>query len=555
MDDGARGKPHLTRTPAGVDPRNPRAPCPGKPSSGRPARNGGTPLHDQDDDTEAPAVCRIGNHPHRGEGRVCERHLDAMRDQLAGIARMTRLLPSLLVPGSAAAGPGAKVSTSRTGSPTSARLDVLSLLGPGGAEIRRDARMLSPLVRRWATQHTYQVTVPTPDGKTATETRTLYQWHAEVVTDGPRRHVECSCNRQHVDRDGKTVTVARPLMVLEDDQVGSIPPAEWLDMWVRRWRIALGYTTSPIRGRVSLAVDTDQRKRVDRAKIAQRLRSARTSPALMPAVAQLIAIQRAYEKHLQRAKFAVRMGLMGIRYDGPEHQARVAAVLSAGKLPAAGDLAGATFTPVHDPIAAEWATRAGYAGVAAAVEVDAGKLAEWLPLAADTDHEDVDLSAFATELRGLHRELEHVLGETSDDQWIGKCPAKLRDAEGEETDQLCGAGLWQDPYRSRVECPRCHTVWPSDQWMHLASLIRVTWPIDRRRRYYQGDKVAAEKAVRDRAASGARSYRCRGCERVQDVEWSETTRRGEVTRTWSPVRLVCPSGCLSGGTTAATAAA
>lgn len=499
----------------------------------------------EDEHEEAPAVCRIGNHNHRGPGRVCERHLDAMRDQLAGIARMTRLLPSLLVPGSAAADAGAKVSTSRTGSPTAARLDVLSLLGPGGAEIRRDARMLSPLVRRWATPHTYQVTVPTEDGKTTTETRTLYQWHAEVVTAGPRRAVECSCNRQHVDRDGKTVTVARPLLVLEDDQVGSIPPAEWLDMWVRRWRIALGYTTSPIRGRVSLAVDTDQRKRVERAKTAQRLRSARMSPALMPAVAQLIAMQRAYQQYLQRAKFAVRMSLMGLRYDGPDHQARVAAALDAGKLPAGGIPPGGTFTPVHDPIAAEWATRTGYAGVAAAVEVDATKLAEWLPLAADTDHEDVDLAAFAAELRGLHRELEHVLGETSDDQWIGKCPARLRDTDGEETDQLCGAGLWQDPYRTRVECPRCHTVWPSDQWMHLATLIRITWPIDRRRRYYQGDKTAAEKAIRDRAEAGVRAYRCRGCERIMDVEWTETTRRGERTRTWSPARLVCPGGCIA----------
>lgn len=502
-------------------------------------------MHDHDDyPGEEPAVCRIGNHNHRGAGRVCERHLEAIRSQLAGVARMTRMLPGLLVPGSAPAA-GDKVSTSRTGSPTSARLDVLSLIAPGGSEIRRDARMLSPLVRRWATRHTYDVTVPTADGKTETETRTLYQWHAETVTDGPRRQVECSCGRPHLDREGRTVTTARPRLVLDDDQVGSIPPAEWLDMWVRRWRLALNYTTSPLRAQVNLTVAADQRQRVDRATIAQRLRSARQSPALMPAVAQLIAIQRAYENHLQRAKFAVRMGLMGLRYDGPEHQARVAAALGAGQLPAEGIPPGATFTPVHDPVAADWAMRYGYAGVAAAVEVDAGKLSEWLPLAADTDHDDVDLAVFATELGGLHRELEHVLGETSDDQWLGKCPAKLRDADGEETDQLCGAGLWQDPYRSRVDCPRCHTSWPQRDWMYLATMIRISWPIDRRRRYYQGDKVAAEKAIRDRAESGARGYRCRGCERILAVEWAETTRRGELTRTWSPVRLACPGGCLS----------
>lgn len=504
-------------------------------------------MHDYDDEDE-PAVCRIGDHKHGGRGRVCERHLDAIRAQLAGVARMTRMLPALLVPGSSGGDAGVKVSTSRTGSPTAARLDVLSLLAPGGAEIRRDARMLAPQVRRWSTLTHYDVTVPGPDDKPITERRELRTWHAETVTDGPRRPVECSCNRQHVDRDGRTVTVARPHLVLEDDQVGSIPPAEWLDMWVRRWRIALNYTTSPIRGRVSLACHTDQRTRVDRARIAERLRSARQTPTLMPAVAQLIAVQRAYNDYLSRAKFAVRMSLLGLGRGGAAHQARVAAAVDGGRLPDGADLAGATFTPVHDPIAAEWAVRCGYAGVAAAVEVDAGKLAEWLLLAADTDHEDVDLGAFAAELRQLHRELEHVLGETSDDQWIGRCPANLRDADGEDTDQLCGAGLWQDPYRSRVECARCHTVWPYDQWMHLATLIRISWPIDRRRRYYQGDKVVAEKAVRTRAESGVRAYRCRGCERVLDVEWVELTRRGELTRTWSPVKLVCPGGCISGGT-------
>lgn len=546
MDDGARGNPPDSH-PRGIGhPATPTRPSswPAQLGAG-PRGNGGTPLHDHDDYEDPPAVCRVGNHQHRGDGPVCERHLERMRAQLAGVARMTCMLPGLLVPGSAAAGPGAKVTTSRIGSPTSARLDVLSLLGPGGAEIRRDARMLSPLVRRWAERVSYVVTVPGEDGEPVTETRTLYQWHAEVVSDGPAREVSCSCGRPHLDSTGKRVVVAPPRLVMDDDQVGSIPPAEWLDMWVRRWRIALNYTSSPIRGRVNLAVDQDQRRRVERAKIAQRLRSARMSPALMPAVAQLISVQRAYENHLQRARFAVRMGLMGIRYDGPDHQARVAAALDAGALPIGGIPPGGTFTPVHDPIAAEWAVRYGYAGVAAAVEVDAQKLIEWLDLAADTDHEDVDMAAFATELAGLHRELEHVLGLTSDDQWIGKCPARLRDADGEETDRICGTGLWQDPYRSRVECPRCHTAWHQLDWMHLANLIRITWPIDRRRRYYQHDKTMAEKAVRDRADAGARSYRCRGCERVLNIEWSQTTRRGETVATWSPVRLVCPGGCIA----------
>lgn len=503
------------------------------------------------DQGEEPAVCRIGEHKHRGAGSVCAGHLDGMRAQLAGVARMTRELPGRLVPGSPAAGD--KVTTSRIGSPTSARTDVLSLLGPGGAEIRRDARMLSPLIRRWSTMHTYDVTVPGPDGEPVTETRQLRQWHAELVTVGPGKPVECSCGRPHLDAAGRTVTRPRPLMVLDDDQVGSIPPAEWLDMWVRKWRLALRHTTSPIKGRVDLACDADQRRRLERARIGESLRAARRSPALMPAVAQLIAVQRTYRDYLARAAPLVRMSLLGVRYDGPDHQARVAAAVGAGRIPGPGDVPGTAFevlpAAVHDPVAAEWAVRYGYAGVAAAVEVDARYLAEWLPLAVDTDDPDneIDIVVFAADLRALHTELEHVVDATSDKIWVGRCPAFLRDTDGEDTDRLCGAGIRQDPYLSVIDCPGCHTTWPESEWLHLANLIRLRWPIDRRRRYTQGDKVVAEKAVRDRADAGARAYRCRGCERVLAVDWVETTGRRDLTRTWSPARLSCPGGCLSGG--------
>lgn len=510
-------------------------------------------MHDHSYDEAPPvAICRVGGHQHPGTGNLCDRHLDRARRELADVARMTRELPGRLVPDGSAS-TGDKVTTSRIGSPTAGRLDVLNLLAAGGREIRRDARMLAPQIRRWSTLSTYEVTVPGPDGKPRTETRTLRTWHAEPVTVGAAGPVSCNCGQQHLDRDGKPVKTARPLLVMDDDQVGSIPPAEWLDMWVRRWRLALRHTTSPIKGRVDLACDADQRRRLERVKMAEAMRAARGVPALMPAVAHLAAVHAAYTDHLQRAVPRVRMALLGVRDDGPEHQARVAAATGAGRLPDAADLTGAALNPVHDPIAAEWAVRYGYAGVAAAVEVDARYLAEWLPLAADHDDpdHDVDVATFATELRALHTELEHVLGYTSDTIRIGRCPAYLRDTDGEDTDRLCGAVIRQDPYRSVVECPRCHTSWPEREWMHLANLIRVRWPIDPHRRYTQGDKVAAEKAVRERADSSTRAYRCRGCERVMTVDWVETTGRRDLTRTWSPKGLACPGGCIAGGVTAA----
>lgn len=493
--------------------------------------NGGT-VHDQYDDTPPEAVCRVGGHKHPGTGALCERHLDRMRAQLGGVARMTRELPGRLVPDGSTS-TGDKVTTSRIGSPTPARLDVLNLLGAGGREIRRDARMLSPLIRRWSTVSTYEVIAPDPDepGKLRTETRQLRTWHSEPVL-GP---------------------TGKPLQVLADDQVGTIPPAEWLDMWVRRWRLALRHTSSAIRGRVDLACDADQRKRLERVRMAEAMRKARGVPALMPAVAQLDAVHAAYQDYLARTGARVRMALLGIRYDGPEHRDRVDQAIGAGRLPAAADLAGATFTPVHDPIAAEWAVRYGYAGVAAAVEVDANYLSRWLPAAAEHDDGDFSilLAEFAVELRALHAELEFVLGETSDLVRIGRCPAYLRDTDGEDTDRLCGAIIRQDPFRSVIECVRCHTEWAEHTWMHLANLIRNRWPIDPYRRYSQGDKVAAEKAVRERAEAGDKAYRCRGCEKVVSVKWVETTGRGALSRTWSPNGFACPGGCIAGGVTVA----
>lgn len=444
---------------------------------------------------------------------VCRRqhdaaeHVDELRTLLGDVARMTRELGYHLMPGSGI--PGEKVSTSRTGSPTPARLDVLSLIGPGGREVRRDARNLAPLVRRWSTVTTY--TVPTPDGPRERELRT---WHAELVTGAG----------------------GRPVLVADDDQVGAIPPAEWCDEWVRRWRLILqhGARTMPAGRWVDYQpTDDDQDKRLTRAGLAEWMRMSRGRPHMLRAVAAFLALRVAYADAVQR----VAPALLGVRRDGDQHARRAEDALAGARPPAIA----------HDPAAAEWIVRYGAARTAAAVEVDAHYLQTWLPMVTGVDDPDdqVGLGRFAAELRAMRKELQHVLGETKDAQWIGRCPVKLLDDEGHETGRRCGAGLWHDAHRpgEPIECPRCYTRTPERQWLTLGARIREAWPIDTRRRYTGEDKRHAELA--------ATMPTCRGCERTMAVDWRPSPARGDREPMWRPARLFCPAGCLAGGTVAA----
>ncbi len=478
------------------------------------------------------AVCRIGNHTHRGTGALCARHLAELRDELTGVARLTARLTHHLVPGGTPAGD--KVSTSRIGSPTAARLDALSLLAGGGRETRRDARNLHVQVRRWSTRVPYQAET-IRDGKKTLETRYTTGWHTQLITDGVPQPHTCSCGAVHdTDAVPTGTPLGRPLLTLDDDQIGLIPPAEWADEWVRRWRIALGKTRSPIRGRVDLACDADQRRRVERARAAQAMRDARRIPAAWPALALFTAVSAAYQQHLADTASRVTLALLGVRDDGPQHQQRVAAAQAGQILD--------TSRVLHDSVSAEWAVRYGHAHTAAAVEIDTGRLASWLELAADADDPDtlIDLPGFAAELRSLHSELAHIVGEVSDAIRLGRCPAFRRDHDGNDTDRLCGYTLWQDPYRDLVECAQCRTAWPKKEWLRLAGLIRRRWPVDRHRRYTHADRTEAERNV---------DYlpKCSGCERTMRIEWRDATGRRDLTRFWAPAALVCPSGCIAGG--------
>ncbi|MEU7590603.1 hypothetical protein AB0A95_30475 [Micromonospora sp. NPDC049230] len=495
------------------------------------------------DDDAPTGICQVGGHPHDTVAALCTHHLDAARAHLAELPRLVRSLSHLLVPGPAI--PGEKVSTTRVGSPTPARLDVLTLVGPGCTEIRRDRRSLAPQVRRWSTVETVTVSVARGRGRPPEqERRQIRVWHRELVVD----------------------YAGRPLLVADDDQVGVVPPAEWADLWVRRWRHNLGHPV-PERGRVGgwgrrwrkqgdpkagtrpggapVALPALDRVAQERAaQLAQVAESADArladaaareallmrhgQPLVLPAVAAYLTLKATYRAARDRVGAAV----LGIGGDGPTAQARAGAAVTGQRVD----------RQPTDVVAAQWALRYGGATTAAHVEVDAAYLAEWLPYAAARDNpDDVGVGEFCVELRALVAELEHTLGETRDDHWLGRCPNLLVDGDGETTGRVCGYGLWQDPYRSRVECPRCHAAWSEHEWLRLAAQIRAKWPIDQRRLYTLGDRVAAERHTE-------RLPQCRGCERTMAVEWREIRGRGYRESMYRPVGWACPGGCIAGGT-------
>lgn len=421
---------------------------------------------------------------------------------------MTRQLTYHLMPGSPL--PGEKVTASRDGSPTPASLKILTMVGPGVTEIRRDRRSLSPQVRRWSTVETVDVHNP---GRPV-QRRQIRVWHRELV----------------VDHNG------RPVLVPDDDQVGVIPPAEWCDVWVRRWRLALQHNRTELAGRWVDYSEAEQGRRLTRAAIGETVRIDRGIPTFMRAVAAYVAVSRAYAQHQQRVR--VGTAILGLRDDGPQHVARVADALAGVRPP----------TVAHDPATAEWIMRFGTARTAATVEVDVHYLTTWLPLVAELDDPDETLSVakFGAELRALHAELEHALGETRNVQWVGRCPARLADEDGTETSRVCGAGIWYDPHspHSRIECPRCYTATGERRWLTLAKRIRATWPIDGRRRYTAADRWYAQTRTE-------RIPTCRGCERTLTVQWKPAPERGDREPMWRPARLVCPHGCLAGGTSVA----
>jgi hypothetical protein len=411
-------------------------------------------------------------------GRICTPDLDTLNDLLADLPRKMRLLPMMLMPGQSPG--GEKVATTRVGSPTSARLDALSLVGPGSVPV---PGALHPMIRKWATTREVEVEVRVAVGVTEVHVTTLTDWHQEIVVDS---------------------LTGEPVMVSHDDQAGVLPPSEWLAKQSRAWRAAFGHT------RNSLVV------------AAKLLGPVQAFPPRDPV--QWVLTRGTAEQ--VKALYAV---------DELRKQFRQGVTdLVVGYEPGYGGRR-PTGLREDDPVADLWQLRFGEPGLTRDDSVHINYLRTWLEQAAGRD--DVDIAGFAAELRSLSAELTRVLGEKPDNQWLGKCPAVIADPETGWKDP-CGAGLWQDPHASVVECPRCHSTWGPYvvHLFHLAAEIRRVWPLDRRRRY-TADEIDALKPIR-----------CPGCgEPDIEIGWQEVTALGDRRRWWRPQRTRCPAGCAKAG--------
>lgn len=404
-------------------------------------------------DTLLCVVCRR-REPVRGH--VCDPDRARSVDQLTDLPRMMSRLHRHLVPAPAVATD--RVTTSRGGSPTPARLDVLSLLGPGNETV---TATLHPAVRRWST--TRVVTVDVGDGET--RDRQVVDWFQELV----------------VDADG------HPVLIGDDDQVGALPPAEWLDGWVRAWRGHFRHTTptpvgAPTRaggGWVGLVA----------------------LPAAAPVVGFLAAVAAVARQHTTDT-------LLSVDHGHSRHPGRR--------------------TAREDPLTDEWETRFGDPTPNTATTTNVKYLLTWFDAACD---QDVGIAAFVGELRALTAELTHVLGEHPDQQWLGRCPTTISAAD--TAPRVCAAGLWQDPHASQVRCPRCHSTWGPRQveLLHLAADIRRVWPVDRRRRYTLNE------------IDQLRLPRCPTCGQLAMIAWREVTATTDITRWWRPARSSCNAGC------------
>lgn len=418
-------------------------------------------------------MCVICRRREPTRGRVCEPDWKTINDLLADLPRKMALLPLMLMPGQSP--DGEKVATTRVGSPTPARLDALSLVGPGSVPV---PGALHPLVRRWCT--TREVTVQARVSATSVETHTtrIPEWHQELVIDQ---------------------TTGEPVMVGDNDQVGVIPPAEWLDQQSRAWRAAFGHRRPP------LAYVKGKPPKPPRSLVDWVMRNG--TPEQL------------------KAMFAVQ----AIR----DQWARGAQALLAGNEPGYGGQR-PTELREDDPVDDAWEIRFGERGITRDADTNVHYLVTWLEAACDRD--DLDVARFAAELRSLSAELTRVLGEQPDHQWLGRCPAQITDKADDST-RSCGAGLWQDPHASVVECPRCHSAWGPRMvhLMHLAAEIRRVWPLDRRRRY-NADEIDALKPIP-----------CPGCTDTVRIDWQHVTGVGDKRRWWRPTRTRCPRGCEQGG--------
>lgn len=355
-------------------------------------------------------VCVVCRRRPPARGQVCDGDRDNIAKLLADLPRKMAALERQLVP--SPTGAGERVSTSRTGSPMPARLDALSLSGPGAGRV---TPMLHPKVRRWSTSRTVTVQIP---GQEPVD-RTVTDWHQELL----------------VDDDGQ------PVLVADDDQIGTLPPAEWLAWTVRAWQEHFGHHL----GRGRAAPPPRRRRELD-----------------------------AVERHQAAVKH---LGLGSARRAGDRDPLGEEWEIRFGE-PARAE----------QP-AADVAYLLNWMDVAC-------DDADTLDLAAMS----TELRSLSAELaRVLGEQPDQAwLGRCPaqvTDRFEPADPGAEDAPLRRPVNRPCGAGLWHEPFASGVQCPRCHSVWPQPQLLALAYAIREVWPIDRRRRYHLAE-IRALRAPR-----------------------------------------------------------
>ncbi|MGK5677596.1 hypothetical protein [Actinoplanes sp. URMC 104] len=435
--------------------------------------------------SEPCVVCR-----HRDADVVCDDDRALLREQLTDIPRKLADLATRVMRASGG-DDGPRVTATKVEADSPVNEHVLSLLAGGSEHV---SAVLVPLVRRFpiTTTVTVQQVV---GGRTVTSEQQITKWFTEAVgdPDGPLSWVR------------------------HDDQIGVLPPREWLDVTVRAWRAQLGHHV-PARSMGAVAVRRGggavtfwpkQPRPPARAVSAWRMGAAGMLALLsFPAGRRAYAIAAAFEQH-RRDRVNAYLGLLG--------------PLAAADRP-------------EDPLLDDIETRFGEPPRSQAIAWDVDYLLTWLDEACDRD---LGIAEFAGELATLTAELERALGEQPEQTWIGRCPAMLieeRDSDDGEAAEVrrrpCGAGLWHQPGWAQVPCPRCHATWDvrGPAAARTALQIRKVWPYDRRRRYTV-DEIG-QLPVRH----------CATCTAPLQVRWREATGSGEKTRTWQLAEVSCPAG-------------
>lgn len=424
-----------------------------------------------DDDDAGAELCTVCRKREPVDGRVCNPCRIGLTLHLGKLLKRLTELPLYLAPSSAP--PSERVSTSRTGSPVPARLDVLNLLG-NGALVELDLAAQRPLVRRWATAREVDVT----RRGAPTSTVKITEWHQELV------------------RDPDT---GDPVMVTDDDQVGLIPPREWLGQQVDTWRAAFGHA---------------------RRRPPTRVPDAEPEPE--PLSDDVLTWLAQFAPDLVVDAWMSRFLLDVYRHGRAQ--------LITGMSPGFNGDRPAEVRE-DDPLADEWEIRFGAPAIAQAPADNVAYLTTWLDRACG--HDGIDLHRFAAELRALNAELGRALGEKVDQEYLGRCPSSVIDrATGHSA--TCGAALWQDPFASVVTCPRCRSTHGPRiiDLMRLAQEIRRVWPLDRRRRYSWDDRDALPAVP------------CPKCAQPVIVFWRDVTGTDDGWRTWFvPAGVMCPGGC------------